>query len=137
MKGISIFRLGLIACTVWLVACKSPSGPKPSPHSSNPPAGTNTQAECACVEYPFPKECETQCGMTEFIVKQINPQNNTVEVTTPQQPSESRTIPLSSLDARQMQELQAGSHIQVLFKRSQSSGSQIKPLRVIRQASPK
>lgn len=135
MKFISIFRLGLAACTLSLVACSSPSGPTPGPHSSNPPGGTTGQAECACVEYPFPKECETKCGMTEFIVKQINSHNNTVEVTTVQQPSESRTIPLSSLNASQVQELKAGSRIQVLFKRSQTSGSQIKPLRVIRQLS--
>jgi len=137
MRRISIPRLALAMGTLGLVACKSPTGPQPNPNSSNPPAGTNTQAECACVEYPFPKKCETQCGMTEFIVKQINPQNNTVEVTTPQQPSQTRTIPLSSLDAHQIQEVQAGSHIQVLFKKSQSSESQIKPLRVIRQPSPK
>jgi len=134
MRRISIPRLAVAMCALGLVACKSPSGPKPGPNPSNPPGGTNTQAECACVEYPFPKGCETQCGMTEFIVKQINPQNNTVEVTTPQQPSQTRTIPLSSLDAHQ---IQAGSHIQVLFKKAQSSESQIKPLRVIRQPPPK
>lgn len=123
MRQIDALRLGLAALLLLFEACSS--------CNSNHPAGPgNPSAECECLEYPFPKACESKCGMKEFIVKGVDEQSNTAKVAPLNQPSQEQTIPLSALQTGQIRALQAGSHIQVLYKKTGGSQPVIKPLRL-------
>lgn len=141
MRRGEAFRAGAVLWMTLSLACK----PSPPSHSPNNPSGSGTPAgkgragggqnppsECACVEYPFPPQCDKQCGMTEYIVKNVNAANHTVEVAPRDRPAEVRTIPLDSLQPGQVPNLEAGSQIQVLFKKTNSAQLAMKPLRIMK-----
>lgn len=128
---------GVVICTMLSLACtpsppKTPSGPGSTAGSQATHGGQNPPSECTCVEYPFPPQCDTQCGMAEYIVKNVNPANNTVDVAPPDRPAEVRTIALSSLQPAQASSLEAGSQIRVLFKKANNAQLKMTPLRIMK-----
>jgi hypothetical protein len=125
MRRLPAIRLAMLVSVLFFAACSS-TGPGSTTGTSN-----QTTA-CSCVEYPFPKQCDSQCGMKEFVVIGVDQKSKTLEVSPPNQPLERQTISLAKLPAAQITTLQAGSHIQILYKKAGQAQSAIKPLRLMR-----
>lgn len=79
---------------------------------------SDTNQACTCAVYPFPRECMSVCKLTEYVVQSVNQKNVVVkqERSSSAQALEERTIPISSLPPKQIQDLKPGSHVQVLSK---------------------
>lgn len=105
MRETRTFSLGLVIC-ILVIAC------------THQPFQKNKNETCTCIEYPFSAGCASVCKLSEAVVQSVNQNNIVVKVPGPNsaQPSEERTIPISALQPRQIQDLRPGSSIQVLSR---------------------